>query len=68
MRKILGASILMFMLCCPAFAGDITCPSAPAPPSAVVEETTGHDEGETQAADSFTETVLNLLGSVLALL
>lgn len=35
MRKSLGASVLLLVLCCPAFAGDmLTPPAAPPPPTA----------------------------------
>jgi hypothetical protein len=73
MRKILGASVLMLALCGPAFGGIILCPPAPAPPppSAMQEEQTVKGEVQNDAndaADSLGETVLNLIGSVLALL
>ena len=70
MRKTLGASVLMLVLCGPAFAGDILCPpgAAPPPPNGMqAEETTG-GEGETGVADGLTEAVLSVLESVLALL
>jgi hypothetical protein len=64
----------MLALCGPAFAGDILCPPAvppPPPQSAMQEEQTVNGEVQNDAndaADSLTETVLNLIGSVLTLL
>ena len=44
MRKILGVAVLMLALCCPALAGEMPTPPAPAPPpqgSTVESPTTG---------------------------
>lgn len=59
MRKTLRASVLMLALCSPASAGIILCPSAPAPPPDGVQAE--------QTTDGFTETILSVLESVLAL-
>lgn len=65
MRKTLRASVFVLALCAPAFAGDIPCPSVTQPMSTAA----GTEEvKDSEAADSFTETVLSVLESVLALL
>ena len=61
MRKTLLACALALLLSVSAYAGEMQCP-APAPPpssSATVEDGT---------QGTFTQTILNVLGSVLALL
>jgi hypothetical protein len=70
MRKTLSAAALALALCGPAFAGDIPTPSAPQPPprSMAVEETAADGEMPNGTADGFTETVLTLIESMLALL
>jgi hypothetical protein len=69
MVKTLRASVLVLLLACSAQAGHIQndrsgTPPTP-PPPAEQEEPTTDDTGE---PDSFTETVLTVLESVLALL
>jgi hypothetical protein len=64
MAKSLRASVLVLLLACAAYAGDIQNDrTAPPPPPPAEEET-----GEPTAPDSFTETILTVLQSVLALL
>ncbi len=55
MRKSLRASVLLLALCCPAFAGVMTCPGV-APPQASEEAAT---EGDTHYP--LTELVITLL-------
>lgn len=59
MRKTLRAFVLMLALCAPAAAGVISNPSSPQPATRVT--------AEEPTADGFTEAVLSLLESVLAL-
>lgn len=74
MRKILGASVLVLALCCPALAGDIPCP-APLPSGMTMEEPTteatgtnyAEDDAPDGVADGLMETVRGLLAAVLAL-
>jgi hypothetical protein len=64
MAKSLRASVLVLLLICSAQAGEIQNDrTAPPPPPPAEEET-----GKPTAPDSFTETVLSVLQSVLALL
>ncbi len=65
MLKTLRACVFVLALCAPAFAGDIPCPSVTQPLSATAET---EEVTDSEAADSFTETVLSVLESVLALL
>jgi hypothetical protein len=65
MRKTLRAAVFVLALCAPAFAGDIPCPSVTQPLSTTAET---EEMADSEAADSFTETILSVLGSVLALL
>ena len=45
MRKSLSASVLLLVLCCPAFAGDmLTPPAAPPPPAATYLAPSPDDE------------------------
>jgi hypothetical protein len=72
MGKSLRASVLVLLLACSAQAGYIQndrsgTPPTP-PPSAEQEEPTTDDTGEPGEPDSFTETLLSVLESVLALL
>jgi hypothetical protein len=70
MRKTLSVSVLVLALCAPAVAGDIPTPLGPQPPSSgmTAEEQTTGGEMPNGTADSFTETVLTLIESILALL
>jgi hypothetical protein len=69
MRKTLRASVFVLALCAPVFAGDIPCPSITQPPPSMTAEEEVTDSGtQSEAADSFTETVLSVLETVLALL
>jgi len=73
MRKTLRASVLVLVLCCPAFAGEIPCPTVvptPAPLSVVQEPTmdseiqnpqTTDDYSQNGAVATFLEVVLSLL-------
>ncbi len=73
MRKTLRASVLVLALCCPAFAGEIPCPSVvptPEPISAAQEPTMDSGIQNTQTTDgnsqngavaAFLEVVLSLL-------
>lgn len=65
MRKTLRAAALVLALCSPAFAGDILCPSAPAPP---LNATQAAQTADGYMPNGLTETVLSVLESVLALL
>jgi hypothetical protein len=63
MRKILTATALLLALGCPALAGEIHNPK-PQPAAAPTQET----NADGYMPNGLTETVLSLLGSVLALL
>jgi hypothetical protein len=65
MRKTLRASVFVLALCAPTFAGDIPCPSVTQPLSTTAET---EEVAGSKVADSFTETVLSVLESMLALL
>jgi hypothetical protein len=75
LRQLCIASVFTLALIMPAFAGEMETPKAstppPAPAAGEMQTTiTGQAEtgsSEATAADSATETVLNLLQSVLAL-
>ena len=79
LRRISVASVFVFVLAFPTFAGQIDTMVAPPPPQATTTATTngqidttltGQDEtgsGEASATDSATAAVLNLVQSVLAL-
>ncbi len=69
MGKAIRASVLVLVLACSARAGYIHNDAAPTPPPPAITEQESIADGEIQndAAGSLTETVLNLLGSVLAL-
>ena len=77
LRQLCVASVFVFALAIPAFAGEIQTPLAPPPPaqSATAQGEistgfTGQEEtgsSEATAADSATEIALNLLQSVLTL-
>jgi hypothetical protein len=79
LRRMFLASVFTLTLALPAFAGQIEigyAPPPPLPPQAVTKEgqietgVTGQEEAvssEAIAADSVTESVLNLLQSVLSL-
>ncbi|OLE53142.1 MAG: hypothetical protein AUG51_14710 [Acidobacteria bacterium 13_1_20CM_3_53_8] len=70
MSKTIRASVLILLLACSAYAGDmqngVTDSPPPPPPSAVQEQPTG-GEMQNGVADSLMETALTLLESVLAL-
>jgi hypothetical protein len=52
MRKTLRASVFVLALCCPAFAGDIPCPTvAPASQPVAEEPTAGVEVQSPQTAD-----------------
>ena len=70
MRKTLRASVLMLALCCPAFAGEMPCPTVvPTPDPMTVEQEpaagaavdTMDGQVETAAVASFVEVMLSLL-------
>jgi hypothetical protein len=74
MRKTLTTAALLLAFSCPAFAGEIATPGSPAPPTSnAVQEPT---EGETLngeiatpgVSDTLTQTVLELLAALPALL
>lgn len=69
MRKILGTLVLVLALCAPAFAGDIPNPPAPQPPppSITTGAPTANGHIQNDDTDGLTETVLNLIESLLAL-
>jgi hypothetical protein len=80
LRQLCVASVFVFALTIPAFAGEISTGVAPPPPSQPAQTATvngeistgitGQEEtssSEATAADSATEIALNLLQSVLAL-
>lgn len=76
LRQLCVASVFVFALAIPAFAGEIQTPLLPPQPAqsatqGEIETTvTGQEEtgsSEATAADSATEIALNLLQSVLAL-
>ncbi len=74
MGKAIRASVLVLLLACSAQAGWIHNPATgtpPPPPPTTEQEPTASGEmqnGAADAADSLTETLLNALESVLALL
>jgi len=72
MRKTIQASVLALLLSVSAYAGEMQCGAAPPPPppSAPAAQVVATIDGEIQTgvADSLTETVLTLLGNVLALI
>jgi hypothetical protein len=81
LRQLCVASVFVFALAIPAFAGEIQIGVAPPPPSQPAQTATaesdiqtgvmGQEEtgsGEATAIDSATEIALNLLQSVLSLL
>lgn len=73
MKKTLRASVFVLAICCPAFAGDIPCPTVeptPQPARAVQELTVDSEIQSPQSVDgdvldgaaaTFVEVVLNLL-------
>jgi hypothetical protein len=80
LRRLSVASVFVFVLTCPALAGQIDTMVAPPPPAQAsttamtngqIDTTlTGQDEtgsGEATATDSATQVALNLLQTVLAL-
>jgi hypothetical protein len=80
LRQLCVASVFVFSLTFPAFAGEIQTGVAPPPPSQPAQTATvngeiqtgltGQEEmgsGEVSATDSATEIALNLLQTVLAL-
>ena len=80
LRQLCVASVFVFSLTFPAFAGEIQTGVAPPPPSQPAQTATVNDEMQTgltgqeetgsdevSATDSATEIALNLLQSVLAL-
>ena len=75
MRKILGVTVLMLSLCCPAFAGEIPNPPAPQPqgvttsePPADDDPATGDEPDTPIVPDGFAETLLDLLAILPTLL
>jgi hypothetical protein len=75
MRKAVSVTALILALTCPVYAGDMPNGSPQPPPQPATTEqeqntTTDNSESETPdgAADSLTETVLDLLADVLALI
>lgn len=70
MRKAVSASVLVLLLACSAYAGDIQngVTGTPPPPKNATQEQQASD-GEIQdgAADSLTETVLSVIERVLTL-
>lgn len=71
MLKIVRASALILVLACAASAGEtpnnITEEPTPAAPTTTQEPATNADGLEILTADSYRETLLNMLASVLAL-
>lgn len=68
MRRTLLISALAVLLSASAYAGEMQYPApAPPPPGPVTTNASLVAPGEDAAQDSFTQTVLNVLGSVLAL-
>jgi hypothetical protein len=69
MRKTLITAALIFGLCCPALAGEMHTPAAPAPPppASATPETTG-DEIPNDMPDGLTEIALDLLALLPSLL
>ena len=64
MGKTIRASVVVFLLACSAYAGDMQNDvKQPTTPASAAQEVAA--DGEIQ--NGFTETVLSLLGSVLAL-
>ena len=76
MRKTLTTAALLLALGCPAFAGEVHIPPAPQPPPAsAVQEPTDAEQEPTldgympnDAADSLTQTALDLLALLPSLL
>lgn len=69
MRKTLMTAALVFVLSCPAFAGEMHTPPAPQPtPMSAVQEPTTTDEDTTGATETLTQLALDLVSSVLPLL
>ena len=71
MRKTLSVAVLVLALCCPAFAGIIHTPPAPQPPPPSNSDTneikTSSDE-PTEATESLTQIVLDMLRVLPSLL
>jgi hypothetical protein len=76
MRKTLGVAALMLAFCCPTLAGEIPTPPAPPPqPATAVQESSDADQEPTangimpnDAAESLTQTALDLLALLQSLL
>jgi hypothetical protein len=60
MRKILATAALLLAFSCPALAGEMGIPGAPAPPANGIIQN--------ESADSLTQTVLDLLALLPSLL
>lgn len=69
MSKAVRASVLVLLLVCSAYAGDIQngVTGTPPPPNVTQEERTADGDIRNGEPNSFTETVLSLLEDVLAL-
>ena len=69
MRKTLTTAALVFVLSCPAFAGEMHTPPAPQPtPMSATPEPTTTDEDSNGATETLTQLALDLVSSVLPLL
>lgn len=68
MRKNLLTVALLLAFSCPALAGEMGIPGAPAPPATVTQETTTNGWIQNESADSITQTVLDLLAALPSLL
>lgn len=77
MRKSLNACVLLLVLCCPAFAGDMLTPPAAPPPPATTSVTTSPDgeisdpapANDTATQDiSVTEIAVSLFESLLTII
>ena len=67
MRKTLLISALAVLLSVSAHAGEIQCPPPAPPPDPPATTASFSADGEETAQNAFTQTILNVLGSVLAL-
>ena len=77
MRKSLRASVLLLVLCCPAFAGDMLTPPAPPPPPITMNSAPSPDgevsdpapvDNSTAQDISLTDIVVSIFESLLTVI
>jgi hypothetical protein len=67
MRKTLTTAALLLAFSCPALAGEMPTPPAPQPLNVTAQEPTADGWIQNGAADSLTQTVLDLLAALPSL-